>query len=69
MSAADKPDFAGMTVNERLYAAGLMDEFDAALRARDRARIIAVLERVALSKEDATFSADTILGNPKRYGV
>ena len=66
--SAEKPDYSGMTVNERLYAAGLMDEFDAALRARDRARIIMVLERVALSRADAAFSADTILGNPKRYG-
>jgi hypothetical protein len=61
-------DYSAMTVNERLVASGLMDEFDAALRARDRTRIMAVLERVALSKEDAAFTADTILGNPKRYG-
>jgi hypothetical protein len=60
-------DFSGMTVNERLYAAGLMNEFDAALRAKDRARVISVLERVALSKEDAAFSADTILGNSRRH--
>ena len=66
MTAADKPDYSGMTVNERLYQAGLMDEFEAAVRGRDRARIIAVLERVALSTEDAVFSADTILGHPKR---
>lgn len=63
-----KPDYSGMTVNERLVVSGLMPEFEAAMRARDRARIMAVLERVALSREDAAFTADTILGNPKRYG-
>lgn len=57
-----------MTVNERLAAAGLMDDFDSAVRARDRARIISVLERVALSNEQAAYSADTILANPERYG-
>jgi hypothetical protein len=66
--AAAKTDYAGMTVNERLFEAGLMAEFDAAVRAKERERIIALLMRVALSKDDAAFTADTILANPKRYG-
>jgi len=68
MAAAQTPDYGGMTVNERLFEAGLMSEFDSAVRARDREHIIAVLMRVALSKDDAAFTADTILANPKRYG-
>ena len=68
MTARKAPDYAGMTVNERLFEAGLMDAFDAAVRARDRERIISVLMQVALSEEDAAFTTDTILGNPKRYG-
>ena len=62
-----KGKYAGMTVNERLVASGLMQQFEAALRARDRARIIAVLTRVELAEADAAFTADTVLGNPKRY--
>jgi GNAT superfamily N-acetyltransferase len=62
------PDYGGMTVNERLVEAGLMSDFEAAVRAQDRSRIMSVLMRVALSKEDAAFTADVILGNPKRYG-
>jgi hypothetical protein len=33
-----KPDFRGMTTNERLLTAGLMDKFDSAARKRDRTR-------------------------------
>lgn len=66
--SAEKAGYPGMTVNERLVISGLMPEFEAAMRARDRARIIAVLQRVGLSTEDAAFTADTILGNPNRYG-
>lgn len=68
-TAKQPPAYSGMTVNERLFAAGLMSDFEAAVRSRDRARIISVLTRVALSKEDAAFTADTILGNPARYGI
>jgi len=32
---SEKPNYMGMTVNERLFAAGLLDEFDDAARARD----------------------------------
>lgn len=60
--------YSGMTVNERLFEAGLMDDFEAAIRARDRARVISVLTRVELSPEDAAFTVDTIFGNPKQYG-
>ena len=35
-----------MTANERLCALGLMDEYDHAIRSRDRARLRSILERV-----------------------
>ena len=54
-----------VTVNERLVEAGLMAQFEAVLRARDRAGIIAVLKQVELAEADAAFTADTVLGNPK----
>lgn len=55
-----------MTVNERLFDAGLMDAFDAATSARDRAEMIQLLTDVDV--KDAARSADTILERPERYG-
>ncbi len=55
-----------MTVNERLFDAGLLQAFDAAARARDRAEMIRIMSDVDV--EDAARSADSILQNPQRYG-
>ncbi|HEY9192096.1 MAG TPA: hypothetical protein VIO81_04435 [Methyloversatilis sp.] len=43
--------YAGMTVNERLYVSGLMDEFDKAVGERDIARIRSILTEVELPEE------------------
>jgi len=40
-----------MTVNERLWLAGLMDDFDAAVAARDRLRVTAILQEVYLDEK------------------
>jgi hypothetical protein len=61
-----KPNYGGMTVNERLFAAGLLDEFDAAARARDRARMIEILAKVEVG--DPAWAVDTILENPAKHG-
>jgi hypothetical protein len=60
-------DYGGMTVNERLFAAGLMDEFDTAARKGDRAAMIKVLTTVELGDEAAGI-ADAVLSHPTRYG-
>jgi hypothetical protein len=62
----DQSRYAGMTVNERMFEAGLMQAFDAAARDRDRAEMIRILTDVDL--EDAASTADAILGSPERYG-
>jgi hypothetical protein len=62
------PDYAGMTLNERLAVAGLIQAFDKAVIARDRAGAIAVLRQVELSDEQAAWTTDTIFANPARYG-
>lgn len=40
--------FAGMTVNERLFAAGLMSDFDLALAEGDERTLRSLLGRVGL---------------------
>lgn len=62
-----EPKLVGMTTNERLLAAGLMDAFGQAARTRDRDRMIDVLDKVELA-DQAESIADGILANPKRYG-
>ena len=59
---------AGMTINERLFHVGIMDEFDAAILSHDQDQAIALLQRVELSKEEAVATVVTISKNPGKYG-
>lgn len=43
--------YAGMTVNERLYVSGLMDEFDEVVEKKDTEKVRAILEKVELTEE------------------
>lgn len=61
------PNFAGMTVNERLSAAGLLQAFEAAARLRDRDRMVGILHLVQVGTPE--WSVDTILADPKKYGL
>lgn len=61
-------ELSGMTVNERLFSCGLIDRWDAAVRARKREEMISVLSEVALTKEEAAWTTDTVLANPAKYG-
>jgi hypothetical protein len=56
-----------MTVNERLYEAGITDAWDTAANSRNRDRMIELLGQVELS-DQAERIVDTILANPGRYG-
>jgi hypothetical protein len=67
-SPIDKPDYSGMTLNERLFAAGLMKRFDRAAKDRDGEEMVRILMQVSLSETDARWSTKTILGNPEKYG-
>jgi len=60
-------DYAGMTTNERLFTAGLMERFDDAVLRGDRNAMIALLATVDLG-DQASWIADTILSHPTRYG-
>ena len=41
--------YEGMTVNERLYVSGLMDEFDEAVKKKDSETVISILKKIDLS--------------------
>jgi hypothetical protein len=66
---SDRVRFGGMTVNERLFAAGILDQFDDAARRRDRQSMLAYLRRVAMTDSQAVETADAILANPSFYGL
>lgn len=55
-----------MTVNERLFHLGVMNEWDAAVRRRDRDVMISLLEMAEVS--EPRFTVDTVLSDPAKYG-
>jgi hypothetical protein len=58
--------YGGMTVNERLVEAGLMDAWDSALNARNREEMIAILSQVELESQAGTI-ADSALAPPPKW--
>jgi hypothetical protein len=52
---------AGMTVNERLYLAGLLDDFDKALEQKDKLRLKSILEKVYFNSETAQEIVDELV--------
>ena len=63
-----RPDFGGMTVNERLSTAGLLGQFDAAIDAGDRKLGVELLTQVAMSEDSAAATVDAVLASPSKYG-
>jgi hypothetical protein len=59
---------AGMTMNERLFEAGVTQEFDSAVKRSDRNALIEIFIRVGIEKVPAEKTAETILTNKKYYG-
>lgn len=41
--------YEGMTVNERLFAAGLLDDFEIAVKNKDAVMVASILQKVKLS--------------------
>lgn len=51
--------YKGMTVNERLYLSGLIEEFDKAIESKNIAKVKSILRNVELSDD----SIDPIIKN------
>lgn len=62
------PEYAGMTLNEGLFAAGLLDAFDRAAKRRDRHEMIRLLQAVEVEPDEAERSVELILADPRKYG-
>lgn len=67
MTERDEPNLAGMTVNERLFCVGIIDQWDEAARRRDRDAMIRLLEQVEVP--DPHLTVDAVLLNPQKYGL
>ncbi|TMA71289.1 MAG: hypothetical protein E6J67_23240 [Deltaproteobacteria bacterium] len=61
-------NYSGMTVNERLFAAGLLDDFDAAVMRWDKEAVLNLLQKVEMSPDEALETADALFANPEFYG-
>jgi hypothetical protein len=66
MTDRDAQRYAGMTVNERLVVSGRLAAWDAAVRARNREKMIAILKSLGVC--DPARTADATLADPARYG-
>jgi len=60
--------YEGMTVNERLFAAQLLDSWDRTAKARKRDKMIEILIAVHFSSQSAEQIVDAVLVAPKFYG-
>ena len=60
--------YGAMTVNERLFVAGLIEQFDSAAEARDRERLIEILKLVEFTQEEAESIVTGLLADPRQFG-
>ena len=64
----EKPKYGGMTVNERLVVARLIEQWDYAVNTRDRNAMIEILKKVELPETESGRITDTVLDHPAKYG-
>lgn len=55
-----------MTVNERLVATGLLEEWDRAVHARDRETMLQIVRQIEVIPPEPT--VDAVLADPAKYG-
>jgi hypothetical protein len=61
--------FRGMTVNERLLEAGLLDDWDKASHAKIASAMMDILIRVSITPDEAKKIVATVLANPQLYSL
>jgi hypothetical protein len=60
--------YQGMTVNERLFAAGQVEAFDRAAIERDEDAMMSILVALDITAQHAKRVAGEIIENPTRFG-
>ena len=55
-------------MNERLFGAGLLDEFDTCIKESDDEGAVAILSKVELSPDEAKAIVAAVRQNPEKYG-
>ena len=60
--------YSGMTVNERLFKAKLLDICDNAIQIKDKKKAVDILLTVELEEKQAIETVDAIFKNPSKYG-
>jgi len=68
MNKYNETELKGMTVNERLFFLGLIDQWDEAAKTRNRPKMIEVLIQCKFTKEQSEQTTDAVLKNPAKYG-
>ena len=66
--SSGRADYSGVSTNERLYAAGLLDRFDIAAKSQSRDTMIRILLQVKIPAEEAASIVNKILAAPGLYG-
>ena len=56
-----KEDFSSMTVNERLFVSGLLDDFDKAVAQQNKAKLRLILEKINLSPDNIEAIIEQVL--------
>jgi len=63
----DYSRYEGMTINERLFDAGLVDAWDRAAKQRNSQQMVLILRNV-IDEAEADRIVATVLSNPTVYG-
>src|SRR5438876_4173502 len=61
-------EYQGMTWNERLVHAGLLDAWDRAAKRRDRGDMVRILKCVETHVGDAEKTIEIVLTDPRKFG-
>ena len=64
----EKNKFSGMTLNEMLFEAGLIKEFDKAVKEKNETALIQVLQKINIPTQNAKKIINTIFNDLKKYG-
>lgn len=59
--------YSGMTTKERLYAAGMIDDFNVAREAHDVDAMVAILQQIDLAYPESLAIAEAIAKDPAKY--